>query len=456
MDIEAPRRLGPGPEQSVIGSIAIDPRMLPAVMQVLGPDDFDDPTCRLAYEAVIRLKSTKQPIDPVTITAEMGGPKFAEHYASWMAEIMGVTPTAANAEEYAKLVAQRHQFNVITATCFHIGTSSVDLEDARQQLAEAARLLIKGSDRIKRYSYFDLVQRFMDRQNDEKPRDYLDMGIAAMNKRVHIGMGDFVILGAYSSVGKTAFALQLARSISGSGKKVGFFSYETNEEHVGDRMMANAASISLQAIKEKQLSSDDWENAVYEGSRADRYDFDLIESARMSVDDLRIDILANGYQVVFIDYVQIVPGRGRSQDRKDIVADTSMALHLLCQELGITIIALSQVTLPEKNVSGNRRWVSMQDLRESKQLLQDGETIILMDLENPLVRDGDRVLIVDKNKDGPVGKFFLRFDAEHMRFHYREDDQPQQAKTGKGNSKKDRIPGQVNFADLPDEGEIPF
>lgn len=455
MELEVPPKISPVPQQAVIGSIIIDPRVLPEVMQILRPDDFDDPTSRLAYEAIIKLKAAGQPIDPVIVIEKMGGEEYSSYYEGWMASVMQGTPTAANVKEYAELVSRRHQFKVITEICFHIGTNSVDLEDARQQLAEAARLLIKGSDRIKRYSYLELVQRFMDRQNDEKPRDYLDMGIAAMNKRVHIGMGDFVILGAYSSVGKTAFALQLARSISGNGKKVGFYSYETNEEHVGDRMMANAASISLQAIKEKQMSADDWENAVYEGSRADRFDFDLIESARMGVDDLRIDILANDFQVVFIDYVQIVPGRGRAQERKDIVADTSMALHLLCQELGITIIALSQVTLPEKSISGKRRWVSMQDLRESKQLLQDGETIILMDLEDPLVRDGDRVLIVDKNKDGPVGKFFMHFDAEHMRFYYREDESLPE-KPSKAKSKGDGIPGQTKFVDLPDDGEIPF
>ncbi len=96
----------------------------------------------------------------------------------------------------------------------------------------------------------------------------------------------------------------------------------------------------------------------------------------------------------------------------------------------------------------------MQDLRESKQLLQDGETIILMDLENPQDRGSDRVLIVDKNKDGPIGNFFLKFDADHMRFYYREDDPPPapQKKTSKGG----QIDGQINFVELPDDQEIPF
>ncbi len=440
----------PTAQVSVIGSMVIDPRTVPLMMQELTADCFSDPVCRHAFEAIKKLWGANDTIDPVTILDTMGG----ERYSEFIAAVMQLTPTAANCKEYAEIVVRQHEFEAIKAACFDIATGTVDLDEARQKLSEAARLLVHGSQRTRRYSYLDIVCRFLDRQNDETPRDYLDFGMDVMNRRVHVGLGDFVILGAYSSVGKTAFALQLARAISGNGKRVGFYSYETNEEHVGDRMMANAASISLQAIKEKQLSADDWENAVYEGSRAERYDFDLIESAHMGVDELRADVLANRYQVVFIDYVQIIPGQNRSKERKDIVADTSMTLHLMCQELGVTVIALSQVTLPEKSVSGKRRWVSMQDLRESKQLLQDGETIILMDLENTLDRNSDRVLIVDKNKDGPIGNFFLKFDAEHMRFYYREDDPPSapQKKTGKGG----QIDGQTNFVELPDDQEIPF
>ena len=440
----------PTAQVSVIGSMVIDPRTVPLMMQKLTADCFSDPVCRNAFEAIKKLWGANDRIDPITILDAMGGDRYTE----FIAAVMQLTPTAANCEEYAAIVVRQHEFEAIKAACFDIATGTVDLDEARQKLGEAAKLLVPGHERTRRYSYLDIVNRFTDRQNDETPRDYLDFGIEVMNRRVHVGLGDFVILGAYSSVGKTAFALQLARAISGNGKRVGFYSYETNEEHVGDRMMANAASISLQAIKEKRLSADDWENTVYEGSRAERYDFDLIESAHMKVSDLRADVLANRYQVVFIDYVQIIPGQSQTKERKDIVADTSMALHLMCQELGVTVIALSQVTLPDKTVSGKRRWVSMQDLRESKQLLQDGETIILMDLENTLDRNSDRVLIVDKNKDGPVGNFFLKFDADHMRFYYREDDPPPapQKKTSKGG----QIDGQTNFVELPDDQEIPF
>ena len=440
----------PTAQVSVIGSMVIDPRTVPLMMQTLTADCFSDPVCRNAFEAIKKLWGANDRIDPITILDAMGGDRYAE----FIAAVMQLTPTAKNCEEYAAIVVRQHEFEAIKAACFDIATGTLDLDEARQKLGEAAKLLVRGHERTRRFSYLDIVNRFTDRQNDETPRDYLDFGIEVMNRRVHVGLGDFVILGAYSSVGKTAFALQLARAISGNGKRVGFYSYETNEEHVDDRMMANAASISLQAIKEKRLSADDWENTVYEGSRAERYDFDLIESAHMKVSDLRADVLANRYQVVFIDYVQIIPGQSQTKERKDIVADTSMALHLMCQELGVTVIALSQVTLPDKSVSGKRRWVSMQDLRESKQLLQDGETIILMDLENTLDRNSDRVLIVDKNKDGPVGNFFLKFDADHMRFYYREDDPPpaSQKKTSKGG----QIDGQTNFVELPDDQEIPF
>lgn len=455
MDVSAPNRSLTA-EQSVIGSIMIDDRCAPALMRLLDGECFTDSSLRHCFEAARQLWLDKRPIDPVTVLGVLGGSKG---YEDLIRSAMMLTPTAANCEEYARILVERKELREIQAACFEIATATMDLEDARAKLSEAARLLVTGHDTIRRFSYLELVTRFCDRQNDETPRDWLDFGIEAMNKRVHVGLGDFVIIGAYSSVGKTAFALQLARSVSSHGTKVGFYSYETNEEHAGDRLIANAAGISLQAIKEKQLKDEDWTLVCDEGERAGRYAFDLIESARLRVEDIRADILANGYKVVFLDYVQIIPGGKNGDERKDIVAATSMALHLMCQELGVTIIALSQVTLPERKANGSRRWVSMQDLRESKQLLQDAETVLLLDYEDPLDRDSDRVLIVDKNKDGPVGHFFLHFRGDTMRFSYRDDSVPDSGTGSKSRRHQGPKYEQSTFEDLDDDGyddEIPF
>ena len=435
---------------AVLGSMLIDERCIPVLMRSLDSECFPDASLRHVFDAVARVWSAKKPVDPVTVLEELGG----DAYGSLISRIMELTPTAANCEAYASALVDAKELAAIRSACFAIATGAADLDDAKLQLSEAAKLLVRGRKNIRRYSYIELFRLFLARQDDKTPPDWLDTGIKALDERVHIGLGDFVLIGAYSSVGKTAFALQLARSVSQHGKRVAFYSYETNEERAGDRLFANAANVSLQAIKKKQLTDGDWRRVTGELARADQFNFDLIESARFTVKDIRADILAYGYKVVFLDYVQIVPGLSQDRERKDVVAENSIALHLMCQELGVTIIALSQVTLPELNKSGGRRWICMQDLRESKQLLQDAETVILLDYEEPKNRESDRVLIVDKNKDGEIGHIFLKFVGDKMRFYYRED------VASPASSKQNKEPDYKNhtFFDLDDEeeGEIPF
>lgn len=442
-------------QTAVIGSMLIDPSCIPALMSQLEPDDFPDATNRHIFEAFRSLYLANKTIDPVTVLAELG----SDAYSPTLADMMRLTPTSANCEEYARILRDSSQLRSIQQACWRICSSEhMDLAQARELLADAAMLLVTSGSRIKRYKYTELIHRFLDRQNSDAPRDFLDFGIPVLNKRVHVSKGDFVILGAYSSVGKTAFALQLGLSVAKHGKRVGFYSYETNEEHAGDRMVANDADVDLQRIKEKKLSGADINRIIYAGQRSELYPFELIESARMNTADLRLDILSHRYEVVFLDYVQLVPGKGT--ERKDVVQQVSMDLHAMCQELGVTIIALSQVTLPPLKEDKSRRWICMQDLRESKQLLQDGETILLLDLEHPQNRASDRVLIIDKNKDGPTGNFFLTFDPRHMRFAYRDPDaeKPGKKKKPPKDEEDEQILGQGRLEDLPDGagGDLPF
>lgn len=439
-------------QTAVLGSMLIDDSCVPVLMAQLEPEDFPDSGSRHVFEAIRGLFLSSQPVDPVTVQAQLG-----DAYGPMLSAIMRVTPTAANCEEYARILRDARQLREIQQACSRIALSDhIDLPQARQLLADAAMLLVDpAGSRVKRYSYTELVQRCLNRLSSKQPRDFLDFGMEVLNRRVHVAKGTYVIIGAYSSVGKTAFALQLALNIAKSGKHVGFYSYETNEENAGDRMVANEADIDLQRLKEKRVQPGHIYRIMAAGERSVHYPFDLIESARMDTGHLRADILAHRYDVVFLDYVQLIPGHGG--ERKDVVTQVSMDLHAMCQELGVTIIALSQVTLPQLNNDKSRRWICMQDLRESKQLLQDGETILLLDLEYPQNRASDRVLIVDKNKDGPCGTFFLTFNPNRMRFAYRDPDAGKPKKKPKAEEDEELL-GQIKFEELPDGdgGELPF
>ena len=397
--------------KAVLGAMLIDARCVPSVMDMLRPEDFDDSLDRRIFETFRELYLDRKPIDPVLVEAALGG----EVYHNSLAQLMLDTPTAANVLEYARILKDQNKLRQIQAACLEIASSSVTLDRARELLSEAAGLLVEHqADRDQ--SYGELLQDLLDRQSDKSPPDWLDWGIPALNDRLMIGPGRFVILGADSSVGKTALALQFAMSMARAGKRVGFFSYETSLADVTDRLASNDADVSLRALKKKRLGREDIARIINAGGRGEKLPLRILETARYTVEDIRAKAIARQFDVVFVDYVQLIPSRAR--DRYEAVTQISMALHRLAQDLKITVIGLSQVTVPELDKKQERRFISMDDLRDSRQLKQDADAVLLLDLSNVKDRDSNRVLIIAKNKDDAIGRIVLSFDPHHMRFAY--------------------------------------
>lgn len=402
-------------EASVIGSMLIEPKCVPELMQELTAEDFTDGTLRLYFETIRRNFLQRIPLDIVTVVSSLGvGEEAQNRHAAKMVDLMTMTPTAANCLYYARIIRDRRQLRQIQAACAAAAQGKT-LEDARELLTKAAGLLVqKQADRDKGYG--DLIAELVSRQDKTEP-DYLDWGIPALNEKLHAGPGRFVILGADSSVGKTALALQFALQIS-KRKRVGFFSYETTLADATDRLIANDADVSLGRLKGKHLTDEEMDAIMEAGERSDKQQLRILETARYTVEDIRAKTIARGFQVIFVDYVQMIPTRRK--DRYEAVTEISIGLHALAQELGVTVIGLSQVTVPETDKKGRRRYISKEDLRESRQLKQDADVILLLDLMDPTDRNGYRVLQIEKNRDGPLAHMVLSFDPSRMRFSYVE------------------------------------
>ena len=402
-------------EASVIGSMLIEPKCVPELMQELTAEDFTDGTLRLYFETIRRNFLQRIPLDIVTVVSSLGvGEEAQNRHAAKMVDLMTMTPTAANCLYYARIIRDRRQLRQIQAACAAAAQGKT-LEDARELLTKAAGLLVqKQADRDKGYG--DLIAELVSRQDKTEP-DYLDWGIPALNEKLHAGPGRFVILGADSSVGKTALALQFALQIS-KRKRVGFFSYETTLADATDRLIANDADVSLGRLKGKHLTDEEMDAIMEAGERSSKRQLRVMETARYTVEDIRAKTIARGFQVIFVDYVQMIPTR--KKDRYEAVTEISIGLHALAQELGVTVIGLSQVTVPETDKKGRRRYISKEDLRESRQLKQDADVILLLDLVDPVDRNGYRVLQIEKNRDGPLAHMVLSFDPSRMRFSYVE------------------------------------
>ena len=441
-------------QRAVLGDLLVFPEDVAAgLFHRLKAEDFSDPALRNVFQAARDLWLQQRPVDPVTVQAALGS-----EYDNMLKDLILMTATSTNWEAYCEIVSKEARLSRIHALALRIATSP-DLDETRTLLSDAAAQLAEQS-RTRAKTYTELISDYLDRQNDPRPPQYLDWGIEALNKQLSISPGRFIVLGADSSVGKTALALQLGINIAKTGRRVGFFSYETSHADAADRILANTADVAMVRTKRKILRETDYRAVMEEGQASAEVPFTLEESADCTVDDLRALTLAGRYEVIFIDYVQLVPTQ--QQERWQAVTEVSMGLHRMAQSLGVTVIALSQVTPPEKpKGKGRRRPIGREDLRESRQLLHDAEAILILDLEDPEDFQGLRSLRIAKNKDGPLGYILLQFDPYHMRFSYvppyeDEGDLKAKERNAKMDANREARKAKAAAVSEPDTGPLPL
>ena len=396
-------------QQALIGTLVIEPKLTGEIMRRVRPEDFSDAAFRHLFEACRALWMELQPVDPVTVLDRVG-----DAYKPTIRDAMAATPSTASWASFCRIVTDHARLDRLRELAGRV--LECDRADQARELLLQAQGLLATRENIKITSFREMATDFLSRAEDKTPREFLDWGFPALNERVLITQGRLVVLAAESSVGKTALALQISMGVAKSGKRVGFFSLETSREDAADRIFANRANVALPDIKRQRLRLDDMQRLTQTAINDREVAYDLIEAAGCSVDDIRATTLMRQYDVIFVDYVQLIQAPGR--DPSEQVRAVSMGLHTLALQLGCTVVGLSQVTPPQKNQKGERPELSKENLRESHQLIHDAEAILIMDLTDLRDYGSHRILKVDKNKDGPCCRMILQFDARHMRFDY--------------------------------------
>ena len=396
-------------QASVIGSLLIDPEHVAGiVMDRLSPADFSGEWATL-FAAARAVWARREPIDPVTVCHEAGSA-----YEPAAREAMQLTPTAANAALYARICRDEAALQRLRDGGARL-LAAADLPEARSVLTELEPTLVDRPE-VRVVSFEAGMIDWWSRMQDTKKPEYIDWGMAKANEKLFVEPGDFVILGGDPSSGKTVLGLQFACGIAARGSPTGFFSLETSDWKIFDRVAARLGHVPLSAIKGRSMTPEHWENAV--GLGKIKMPMDVIPSAGMGVEDVRAVTVAHGYRVIVIDYLQLLkdPGKGRVEQ----VTNISLGLHTMAQALGVTVIALSQLTRPEGQDRKKIRRATLRDLRESGQIEQDADCVMLLNLDDDKAYGPDEVrdrwLDIVKNKEGELGSIALRFDPEHMEF----------------------------------------
>lgn len=428
-------------QYSVLGAVLIDSGTVGPVIQDTTEDDYSGP-CKTVFQAIKRIFVSGQTVDVVSVANALG-----QQYYDFLKQLMEITPSAAGIHGYISIC--RSQARVLALQ--NLGRKLADAaneDETREIMAQANAILVERQS-TKVYSMAEMLHAFSNRALVEKV--YTRWPIAELNERLFTEQGDFVILGGYPSAGKSAFALQCA-AMWARNKRVGFYSLETSQDKLFDRFMAAYQDLSLSDIKQNALKDADWASIAQHSGDITSLQLEVIPAAGMTTADIKAAALSRRHEVIIIDYLQLI--RGSGNNRYEQVTNISMELHTMAQSMGVLILALSQL---KRSGQSSDAAPTMTDLRESGQLEQDADLIMLLYLDKDEKADGIRILRIAKNKEGTRPAIRLDFDGPHQRFSKADSTgsvAAHYAAQGRAARRNRREPEQMSL--LPPDTPVPF
>lgn len=440
-------------ENAVIGSLLIDESIAPQLLSSVSAGDFGNDENRKIFQAARLLLREGSPVDPITIRGKLG-----VEIEQRLIQLMEVTPTSANWREYVAAMKDQAAMSRIRDIAREL-TAATTMEDCRSSVAALGELMATGS-RVDAWTLREALQRFQAAQVAERKREYVSFGLSILDEGTYIEPGDVVVIGGEPSSGKTALALQLAYHMA-QRWRVGFFSLETGNAKLTARLVAYAMGIDFNVIKRQDLDEQAWEDVAVRGDDFSRRQLTLVPASGMSAAQIQAESRARDFQVIFIDYVQLIEAEGDPRaTQAQAVAGISRALHTFAQNSGTLVVELAQLSRP---LQKQWREPDMHDLKESGQLEQDADAIFMIYKPRP---GGDydesktRVLKIAKQKEGRLGKWLLNFDGAHQRFALMAGPAIQQKFMDAGKAAKTarraQLAGQQTLTEIPDTGDEPF
>ena len=401
----------------VIGSLLLDSEHCAGEVFARTKEENYTGEYKTLFSAAKKLYRDGKVIDPMTIRGIVG-----QNYTEMLVQLMEVTPTAANCKLYVDMLLEQAMLLKLQAA----GMALVDCrstEDAREAVQAANDAMILQST-VRSIGAQDGYMDFLERL-ENKP-EYISWGIPKLDRSVLASSGYFVVIGGRPSAGKTALSLQFAWE-QAKNRKVGYFSLETTAELVYDRLVSLASGVSFRRIKARQLSQGEYDKIAAAGEEFGRRKLEVIYANGMTLDEIRAKAMSRGYEIIYVDYLQIVASEDRRSDLRTTVTRISMGLHSIALQLGILVVGLAQLSRPETTQKNSPPGLS--SLKESGQIEQDADVVMMLYKISDDARNRKRHLRIAKNKEGPAdGYMELDFDGDRQRFFEisSQDDYPSQ------------------------------
>ncbi len=421
-------------EKSVLGSIILDKEALYEVLEILKAEDFYSDMHREIYQAIIALYRKNEPVDMLTVSEELKKRNTLEMVGgrSYIAMLSSMVPSTSNAAQYAGIVGEKAVLRRL------INVSSEIMEQAYREKTEPETVLDHAEQAIfeialsRQKKDFELLKEVLytnlNRIDEVSKLDGgltgITSGFSELDKKTSgLQKSDLIIIAARPSMGKTAFALNVATQAALKGKAgVLVFSLEMSKEQLGQRLLAMEARVDMQKLKTGKLEHSDWDQI----SSA----IDKLSSANIYIDDTPgISILEmknksrrlkaeKGLDLIIIDYLQLMSLGDRVESRQQEITALSRYLKQLAREMECPVIVLSQLSRAPEQRSDHRPVLS--DLRESGSIEQDADIVMFLYRDEYYNQETDKPNICEvniaKQRSGPTGMFEITWLGKYTRF----------------------------------------
>ncbi|MFS1510963.1 replicative DNA helicase [Chengkuizengella sp. SCS-71B] len=421
-------------EQAVLGAILLDSEALITALEIIKEEDFYKTSHQRIFQIITSLGEDQEPIDLVTVTARLQDQQWLEDVGgvSYLSELANAVPTSANIDYYAKIIEEKSILRKLIRTATQIVSNGyTSSEDISNLLGEAEQKILEISNRRQNNGFVAIKDVLMDVFEQVEflyqhkggisgvPSGFTDLDKMTTGFKPN----DLIIVAARPSVGKTAFALNIAQNVGVRAKEtVAIFSLEMSASQLVQRIICAESNVDAGRLRTGALEEDDWEKMTMAIGALSEAKIFIDDSPGLTVSEIRSKCRKlkqeHGLGIILIDYLQLIHGRGNGDNRQQEVSEISRNLKALARELEVPVIALSQLSRGVEQRQDKRPMMS--DLRESGSIEQDADIVAFLYRDDYYDKESEKKniieIIIAKQRNGPVGTVELVFMKNYNKF----------------------------------------
>ncbi|WP_027964561.1 replicative DNA helicase [Halalkalibacillus halophilus] len=435
-------------EQAVLGAVFLEPEAIITATEILEAEDFYRISHKRIFEQMIRLTDKGDPIDLVTVTTALTNAEILDDVGgvSYLSDIANAVPTAANIQYYAKIVEEKATLrNIISAATNIVSKTYEEDEEVTDVLDHAEKTILDISQDKTSGKFRNIKDVLINVYDNIEHLHHQSEGITGIASgfrdldKLTSGFqrNDLIIVAARPSVGKTAFALNIAQNVAiHSDENVAIFSLEMGAEQLVSRMLCAEGNIDANRLRNGNLEEEDWGRLTMAMGSLSNAGVFIDDTPGVKVNEIRSKCRRlkqeQGLGMILIDYLQLIQGSANSREnRQQEVSEISRSLKALARELEVPVIALSQLSRGVEQRQDKRPMMS--DLRESGSIEQDADIVGFLYRDDYYDEESEKENIIEiilaKQRNGPIGTVELAFVKEYNKFvdldrRYQDSDVP--------------------------------